>query len=211
MLRDAMQLGTTIIASTNPGKIQEFSTLMGAASRWGQVMDLRAAGGQPPAQERGESYVENAVLKARDACSQLGHPALGDDGGIEVLSLGGVPGLKTARYTRAHGGPAQAMRALAQQAGLLVQGGTDPRPVELQESTAAVAHCAVALALPDGRTFTGKGAAQGTIQWPPQLHGPGLFPLFRGAPPWNLQAPVLLHRARAFETLLAHIEADVPL
>jgi XTP/dITP diphosphohydrolase len=210
MIRHAMQLATTIIASTNPGKIREFSTLLGASSRWGQIMHLRAAGGQPLAEESGNSYVDNAVLKAQDACEQLGRAALGDDGGIEVLSLGGVPGLKTARFTRAHGGPTQAMRALAQQAGLLIEGGADLRAGEGRESTPAAAHCAVALALPDGRTFTGEGSADGTIRWPPLAHGPGLFPLFRGVPPWDLHAPVLLHRARAFEKLLAHIDGAVP-
>ncbi len=207
MLNTAMQLDATIIASTNRGKISEYSILLSQAALWGRVTDLLHRGGEPPGQETGESYLENAVSKARHACEQFDTPAIGDDGGIEVSSLGGIPGLRTARFTRAHGGPVEAMRALAQRAGLVA-----PAPPSATQrvspTVTATAHCAVALSLPDGRIFTGASTIEGALQWPPLPDGPGLFPLFRGAPPWDAGAEVLLHRASAFESLLQDIQAN---
>jgi len=202
-----MQLDSTIIASTNRGKIEEYSVLLGATPMWGRITDLLEAGSEPAPQEAGETYIENAILKARHACTRLNTPAIGDDGGLEVPSLGGVPGLLTARFTRAHGGATEAMKILARRAGLPVEtpAGTDPRGTS--NVVAATAHCAVALALPDGTTFTGVGTIEGTLQWPPHPEGPGLFPLFCGRQPWDCDAEVLLHRATAFEALLRDISS----
>src|SRR4030088_3220015 len=55
--------------------------------------------------EVGETYAENARLKAEAACSRSGLPSLGDDSGVEVEALGGFPGLRSARL-----GPTQEER-----------------------------------------------------------------------------------------------------
>src|SRR4030081_3159536 len=55
--------------------------------------------------EVGETYAENARLKAETACSRSGLPALGDDSGVEVEALGGFPGIRSARL-----GPTQEQR-----------------------------------------------------------------------------------------------------
>ena len=51
-----------------------------------------------PAEETGETFIENAILKARNAARQTGHPAIADDSGIEVDALKGAPGVYSARF-----------------------------------------------------------------------------------------------------------------
>ncbi|MGB1698407.1 MAG: non-canonical purine NTP pyrophosphatase [Nannocystaceae bacterium] len=203
-----MKLDATIIASTNPGKIGEYLRLLGGEDRWGQVTSLLDEGEEGP-QETGATYLANATLKARYACERLDRPAIGDDSGLAIATLGGEPGLRTARFTRAHGGPTQAMRVLAERAGLCrpssVTTGNDGRqPLPTVDATA---HCVIALALPDGRIFTGSSALSGTVRWPPSPRGgPGLFPLFHAPNGWESEAAVLLHRAQAFASLLDALE-----
>ncbi len=53
----------------------------------------------PEADETGLSFVENAIIKARNACELTGLPAIADDSGIEVDALQGAPGIYSARYS----------------------------------------------------------------------------------------------------------------
>jgi XTP/dITP diphosphohydrolase len=59
--------------------------------------------GFPDAEETGHTFVENALLKARNACRQTGLPALADDSGLIIDALGGAPGLISAHYAGVHG------------------------------------------------------------------------------------------------------------
>ncbi len=88
-----------LIATTNPGKKKEFISLLEGAG-----MDLTfpdILGIRMEVEETGESYAENAVLKADALCKFSGLPTLADDTGLEVAALGGRPGLYSARYSRA--------------------------------------------------------------------------------------------------------------
>lgn len=84
-----------VIASGNPGKLREFQTLFR-----GSTIELlpQSAFGVPAAEETGLCFVENALLKARNASLHTGLPALADDSGIEVDALCGAPGIYSARY-----------------------------------------------------------------------------------------------------------------
>ena len=84
-----------IIASHNPGKIREFQAVLG--HRW-QVLP-QAELGVGDVEETGSTFVENALIKARHACSQAHCAALADDSGLVVPALGGAPGLRSARYS----------------------------------------------------------------------------------------------------------------
>ena len=94
-----------IIASHNPGKIREFQAVLG--HRW-QVRP-QAEVGVGDVEETGNTFVENALIKARHACAQTHSAALADDSGLVVPALGGAPGLRSARYS---GGDDEANNAL---------------------------------------------------------------------------------------------------
>ena len=94
-----------IIASHNPGKIREFQAVLG--HRW-QVRP-QAEVGVGDVEETGSTFVQNALIKARHACSQAHCAALADDSGLVVPALGGAPGLRSARYS---GGNDEANNAL---------------------------------------------------------------------------------------------------
>jgi len=84
-----------VLASGNRGKVKEFSELLA-----GRDVDVvpQSDFGVPDADETGLTFVENAVLKARNAASHTGLPAIADDSGLEVDYLNGAPGIYSARY-----------------------------------------------------------------------------------------------------------------
>ena len=84
-----------VLATANPGKRREFAALL-APHGFEFVLqsDLGIAG---PA-ETGDSFEDNALLKARHAAAHAGLPALADDSGLEVDALGGRPGVRSARF-----------------------------------------------------------------------------------------------------------------
>jgi XTP/dITP diphosphohydrolase len=84
-----------VLASGNPGKLREFTQLF--ANKNIQVIPQNEFD-TIEAEETGGSFVENAILKARNACKFSGLPALADDSGLEVDALQGAPGIYSARY-----------------------------------------------------------------------------------------------------------------
>jgi XTP/dITP diphosphohydrolase len=84
-----------VLATGNPGKVRELSRLLEGTGI--EVMP-QTAFGVPDAEETGLSFVENAILKARNAAAHTGLPAMADDSGIEVDALNGAPGIYSARY-----------------------------------------------------------------------------------------------------------------
>ncbi|GAA0694324.1 RdgB/HAM1 family non-canonical purine NTP pyrophosphatase [Dyella marensis] len=89
-----------VLASSNPGKLAEFSQLFAGV---GLEVVAQASLGVADADETGLTFVENALLKARNAAAATGLPALADDSGICVDHLRGAPGLYSARYSGGHG------------------------------------------------------------------------------------------------------------
>jgi XTP/dITP diphosphohydrolase len=89
-----------VVASSNAGKLAEFRDLLGEA---GYEFVTQGELGVPDAEETGLTFVENALLKARNAARHTGLPALADDSGLCVDALGGAPGLYSARYAGNHG------------------------------------------------------------------------------------------------------------
>src|SRR5438874_3941032 len=84
-----------VIASHNPGKIDEIAALRGP---FGVETIGAAALGLPEPEETGATFEENAELKARAAAEASGLPALADDSGLVVPALGGAPGIYSARW-----------------------------------------------------------------------------------------------------------------
>lgn len=87
-----------VVATGNKGKLQEISQLLAP-------LGIQVRGQKefaiPDIEETGLTFVENAILKARNTCRHTGLPALADDSGIEVDALAGAPGIYSARYAGA--------------------------------------------------------------------------------------------------------------
>lgn len=89
-----------VLASGNSGKLSELRTLL---EPLGISVESQAALGIRPAPEEQLTFVENALEKARHAALQSGLPAMADDSGLVVPVLGGVPGIRSARYAGTEG------------------------------------------------------------------------------------------------------------
>ena len=88
-----------ILASNNTGKIREFNAMLTGIYEVVSMSDMNVK--EVP--EIGLTFVENALIKARNASEESGLPALADDSGIVVDALGGAPGIYSARYAGNHG------------------------------------------------------------------------------------------------------------
>jgi len=88
-----------VLASDNRGKLKELTALLLDS---GFSVVGQGALGVTPAEETGETFVENAILKARNAALQTGRPAIADDSGLEVDALNGAPGVYSARFAGDH-------------------------------------------------------------------------------------------------------------
>lgn len=85
-----------VLASNNANKVREFNQLL--ADFHIQVVPQGEFPGVPEAEETGLSFVENAIIKARNAALYTGLGAIADDSGIEVDALQGAPGIYSARF-----------------------------------------------------------------------------------------------------------------
>jgi XTP/dITP diphosphohydrolase len=84
-----------VLATGNPGKIREMET---ALKSLGLLVIPASEMGIPEAIESGLTFVENAIIKARNAATHSGLPAIADDSGLEVDALDGAPGIYSSRY-----------------------------------------------------------------------------------------------------------------
>ena len=84
-----------VLATGNPGKLREMRAIL--AGHGLEVVAQADLGIAPPAED-GDSFVANALLKARHAAKVANLPVIADDSGIEADALGGRPGIHTARY-----------------------------------------------------------------------------------------------------------------
>lgn len=98
-----------VLASGNRGKLAEFQSLLATLDIAVLPQSELAV---PEAAETGLSFVENAIIKARNAARHTGLPALADDSGLEVDALDGAPGIHSARFAGDHGDDAANNRKL---------------------------------------------------------------------------------------------------
>lgn len=87
---------TVVLASGNAGKLKELTRILAPLPL---TLRSQAEFDAPEVPEDGLSFVENAIIKARAACSHTGLPAIADDSGLEVDYLEGAPGIYSARYS----------------------------------------------------------------------------------------------------------------
>ena len=81
-----------VLSTRNPHKVRELQTLLAPH----EVLPLPDGVELPP--ETGDTFADNALIKARAAAEATGLPAVADDSGIEAAALGGAPGVRSARY-----------------------------------------------------------------------------------------------------------------
>ena len=91
-----------VLASRNKKKIAELQTLLGEYIEGIEILSLDDVGIHGEIEEDGNSFTENALIKAR-AAAMSGYVGIGDDSGLEVNALGGAPGIYSARYAGGHG------------------------------------------------------------------------------------------------------------
>ena len=98
-----------VLASGNPGKLEEFSQLL---EPLGITLMPQSNWNVPEAVEDASTFLENALIKARNACLHTGLPSLADDSGLVVPALRGAPGIHSARYAEGQGDIANNLKLL---------------------------------------------------------------------------------------------------
>ena len=158
--------GKLLLATSNQGKIAEFRALLRPCG-W-QILAPADLGITLAVNETGDTYRENATLKARAFVVASGLNALADDSGLEVDALGGRPGIHSARF----GGEDLTS---AERVNLLLRA--------LEETPdgrrTARFRCVLLLAAPNGRTWQAEGVCEGLITREPRGNsGFGYDPVF---------------------------------
>ena len=159
-----------VIATHNPGKLKEIQDLLAPL---GIECVSAAELGLPEPEEIGNTFIDNADLKAREAADLSGLPALSDDSGLAVDALHGLPGIFSARWAEDEDGVrdfGQAMERVWR---------------EVEAAGADAGHdahfaCALSLAWPeDGQVQSFEGRVDGKLVWPPRGdRGFGYDPMF---------------------------------
>lgn len=197
--------GKLVIASHNEGKVREITALLGP---YGMQPVSAGSLGLPEPEETGTTFAANARIKALASATAAGIPALADDSGLEVLALGGRPGVYTADWAERQPYEGEPGRdwymAMGKVEGLLSAQGPD-----VDRRAAFV--CTLCIAWPDGETALFEGRAEGSLVWPPRgAKGFGYDPVFVPAGSSETFAEItpeakhaISHRARAFEKLVA--------
>ncbi|HIY96598.1 MAG TPA: RdgB/HAM1 family non-canonical purine NTP pyrophosphatase [Candidatus Borkfalkia excrementigallinarum] len=137
-----------VVASGNKGKLREIAEIL----KDYDVVSMQAAGFAGDVEETGETFEENALIKARAVCRALDLPALADDSGLCVEALGGAPGVYSARFCGRHGDDKANNALLLEKL----------RGVPEQRRGAYFESC-VAVCFPDGREITASGRTYGSI------------------------------------------------
>lgn len=156
-----------VLATGNAGKIREFSEMLGPLGF--EFVPQSQFGIEPP-EETGETFEDNALLKARYAAARSGLPAMADDSGLEVDALGGAPGVRSARYAGEGAGDLANLQKLLQAMRDISDG-----------SRTARFRCVIALVrnAEDAHPLFGRGSWEGVILHTPRGDGGfGYDPVF---------------------------------
>lgn len=190
-----------VLATSNPGKLREFTRLL---APFGCEVLAQSEFDIEPVEESGETFIENAILKARAACAASGLPAIADDSGVAVDALGGAPGVRSARLAGDGASDGENLRALL----ALMEG------IE-EERRGACFMCVVVYmrAARDPMPIIGQGTWRGRILDSPRgVGGFGYDPAFyvpeHGASVAELSPETKnasSHRARALAALLSQL------
>ena len=145
-----------VLASRNRKKIKELQALLSEAFEGIEILSLDDVGIYDEIVEDGETFEENALIKARAAAAS-GYIGVGDDSGLTVDALGGDPGIYSARYAERCGKGTDHNDEANNEALL-------ERLAEVPDAARGGAFvCCIACVLPSGREWTVRGEARGRI------------------------------------------------
>lgn len=154
-----------ILASNNKGKLREMKAIL--SDLGAEVVSQSEAGLELEAEETGATFEENAMIKARAACTALSEPAIADDSGLAVEAQGGAPGVYSARY----GG--DYCKNDEERVQLLLKN------LETDENRRAKFVSCIACVFPNGDIITARGECEGEITVQPRGEGGfGYDPIF---------------------------------
>lgn len=156
-----------IIATHNKHKLQEMSRILSPMG-YEVVTDLDLGIELSDVEENGETFLDNARIKAEAGCKESGLPCIADDSGLCVDALNGAPGVYSARYSGVHGDDdGNNRKLLAELSGI---------PTEKRTAHFA---CAICVSFPDGSEVTAMGKCEGYIGYEKKgTNGFGYDPLF---------------------------------
>ncbi len=196
-----------VLATRNPGKVEEFERMLHEAALNIQVLGLRDFPEMPDVEETGSTFAENALLKAEQIAAFTGLPALADDSGLCVDVLGGAPGIFSARWAGTHGDDKANLEKVLRE----VKEANTPE-------LAARFKCAVALVLPAGHPSGAhevicEGEIVGELVLEPRgTNGFGYDPIFQpeGFTQTTAELPAAVkdrisHRGRALQAILPEL------
>ena len=188
-----------IIASNNAHKLKEMKEIL--SPFFDDVQSMREAGIEHETVEDGQTFMENAVKKAKELAEISGQAAIADDSGLCVDALHGAPGIYSARFSGVHGDDKANNRLLLEK-------------LEGVQNRAAHYTCAIALCWPDGRMLTAEDYLFGEIAHDEKgTGGFGYDPLFllpeRGLRTAELapgEKNAISHRGKALRKLVKLLE-----
>ncbi len=195
-----MERQTTIVLATgNKGKIAEIQDLL--VDFPVLIKYLNDFGPIPPVVEDGDTFEENAYKKASQVARVIGLPALADDSGLCVTALGGLPGVRSARY----GG--KGLDDMERSARLL-------KAMAGKNDWTAFFECVISIAVPTGQALTYEARCEGLItQTPAGDNGFGYDPIFYYPPLQKTFAQLnrkeksrISHRGKAFSELRSEFD-----
>lgn len=157
-----------LVGTNNPGKVHEYEDLLTDLPASLDVTFPAQEGLTLEVEESGDTFEENARIKALAYAQASGLVSLADDSGLEVDALSGAPGVHSARYAGPDATDTDRYRKLLDALADIPRGQRGAR-----------FRCVVAIALPDGTIYTADGSCEGEISFAPRgKHGFGYDPVF---------------------------------
>jgi XTP/dITP diphosphohydrolase len=195
-----------LLATRNAKKLAELRRVLDEVLPSFELVGLGDVDEYEELPETGLTFVENALLKAREGAKYTGLPTIADDSGLAVDALNGMPGVFSARWSGRHGDDQANLDLVLAQIS----------DVDDDHRGAAFV-CAAALVVPDGREFTVEGDMRGHLARAPRgSNGFGYDPIFvaDGYEVTNGELEpaakdAISHRGKAFRALAAIIATEL--
>lgn len=189
-----------IAATKNKGKIREMQEILSPLDI--EIISQQEMGIELDVEETGDTFVKNALIKARAVAMVCDYPVLADDSGICVDALDGAPGVRSARYAGDNATDGDKINKMLSEIGD-------------NENRNAKFVTAVAFIFPDGREVTAEGEVKGCITKEPKgNNGFGYDPIFFSdelgktfAESSDDEKNSVSHRGRALKNLCEKLEA----
>ena len=195
---------TIVVATGNPHKVSEIEAILAPVMPDVEFKALGELGEFDEPEEDGDTFLANALIKARAAAEVTGFRAVADDSGLVVDALDGAPGIHSARWCGHHGDDAANNAKLAREMADV------PEP----ERTARFHSCVVLVDPADGSYLAGEGDCEGAIGYEGVgEHGFGYDPFFlpEATPGLTMaqlipeQKNAISHRFKALQALAAQL------